>query len=41
MRLPIHGGLLEDPLGLDLHLLQLKLFLRKLSQSSLTINNTV
>lgn len=31
----IHGGLLQDPLSLDLHLLQLQLLLWKLSQGSL------
>lgn len=38
--LSIPRGLLQDPLTLDLHLLQLKLFLWKLSQSSLMTNNT-
>lgn len=33
--LTVHRSLLQDPLSLDLHLLQLKLLLWKLSQGSL------
>lgn len=38
--LAVHRGLLQDPLSLDLHLLQLKLLLWKLPQCSLMTEET-